>query len=97
MDWIPAGDGFGSGLGDNLQNDTVIALIDTDGVTQLAHNDDNPANPPASRITWPCPATGTYFARVSQFRDWVGGCDFTYNLELSMAEDHRIFVPLCLR
>ena len=49
-------------------------------MTILAENDDDPANPPASAIQWICPASGVYFAAVSQFNPAVGGCDITYDI-----------------
>jgi hypothetical protein len=49
-------------------------------VTILAENDDDPTNPPASAIQWICPASGVYFAAVSQFNPAVGGCDITYDI-----------------
>jgi len=67
-------------LGGGLINDTRLRLLAPDGVTILAENDDDPTNPPASAIQWICPASGVYFAAVSQFNPAVGGCDITYDI-----------------
>ena len=63
-------------------NDTLLTLYGTDGSTVLMENDDDPENRPASRVDWPCPATGVYFAKVRQLDLGIGGCDVTYKLEL---------------
>ena len=49
--------------------DTVLRLFDTDGLTLLAYNDDDPGlpEPVASRIIWTAPATGTYFIMVRDY------------------------------
>ncbi len=67
---------------DNLASsvDTTLTLYDSDGVTQLANNDIDPANPPASRITWTAPANGTYFLKAANFNPDAGGCAMTYDL-----------------
>jgi len=72
-------------LGDGPQNDTTLTLYGTDGLTPLAYNDQDPENPPASRIDWTCPADGTYYVRVAQFNPEVGGCDFSYGLNVSLS------------
>jgi V8-like Glu-specific endopeptidase len=55
--------------------DTTLTLLDTDGVTQLAFNDDD-GTTLASNIVWTAPATGTYFARVTGFSTRIGTYDF---------------------
>ena len=67
-------------------NDTVLTLLDSAGAV-LAQNDDDPLNPPASRIDFTCPETGTYFLRVEQKSPAVGGCSITYQIEV------RTWVP----
>ncbi len=67
-------------------NDTVLSLLDSAG-TVLQENDDDPLNPPASRIDFTCPETGTYFLRVAQKSPAVGGCGITYQIEV------RTWVP----
>jgi hypothetical protein len=62
--------------------DTRLYLYDTDGQTLLMWNDDDPANPPASRITWDCSVEGTYFVKASNLDPQAGGCDMTYAIEI---------------
>ncbi len=66
-------------------NDTVLTLYDTDGTTQLEYDDDDPYNPPASKIVWLCPTTGTYFVKAAPFGTRIGGCDKTYDLKITSA------------
>jgi hypothetical protein len=66
-------------------NDTTLTLYDADGSTQLEYNDDDPYNPPASKIIWLCPTTGTYFVKVAPFGTQIGGCDKTYDLKITSA------------
>ncbi len=47
--------------------DSVLALYNVNGTTQLAFNDDIASNNPASRIQWTAPANGTYFIKVSAY------------------------------
>ena len=63
--------------------DTTLTLYDSDGITQLAYNDIDPANPPASRIDWTAPASGTYFLKAAHFNPEAGGCDMTYELAVA--------------
>ena len=44
--------------------DSELVLYDTDGVSELAYNDDYDDSY-ASRIVWAAPATGTYYVAVS--------------------------------
>jgi hypothetical protein len=69
---------FTSDLGGGM--DSKLILYDTDGVTMLAENDDDPNNSPASRIIWQAPAAGTYFVKIKNFRSIEGGCDMTYKV-----------------
>jgi YVTN family beta-propeller protein len=52
-----------------LDTDTVLRLYDTDGMTLLAANDDDPSlpDPLASRIRWMAPGDGRYYLRVNDF------------------------------
>ncbi len=47
--------------------DSVLALYDRNGTTQLAYNDDIASNNPASRIQWTAPASGTYFIKTTAY------------------------------
>jgi len=66
-------------------NDTILILYDTNGTTQLEYNDDDPDNAPASKIVWTCSAAGTYFVKAAHFSAQIGGCNITYDLEVSGA------------
>ena len=66
-------------------NDTTLTLYGTDGTTQLEYNDDDPYNPPASKIVWLCSTTGTYFVKAAPFGAQIGGCDKTYDLKITSA------------
>jgi len=66
-------------------NDTVLTLYDTDGTTQLEYDDDDPYNPPASKIVWLCSTTGTYFVKAAPFGTQIGGCEKTYDLKITSA------------
>jgi hypothetical protein len=88
-------------------NDTLMRVYDVDGRTILAENDDDPSNPPASRIEWTYPATGEYFVSVQQVFGAVYGCDVAYRLELSgglptitptpFTVRARVYLPLLMR
>lgn len=80
-------------------NDTVLTLYSTDGVTVLATNDDDPFAPPASRLQWICPATGTYYLKAAQLNPAVGGCNYTYDGGVRMPGPRvpRIFLPVIMR
>lgn len=73
-------------LGGGVANDTRLTLLAPDGTTVLAINDDSPTDPPASRIEWICPDSGTYFMLVSEYNPAVGGCDITYDLSAARIE-----------
>jgi subtilisin family serine protease len=47
--------------------DSVLSLYNTNGVTQLAYNDDAQAGTTASRISWTAPASGTYYIAVAAY------------------------------
>jgi hypothetical protein len=66
-------------------NDTTLTLYDTDGTTQLEYDDDDPYNPPASKIVWLCSTTGIYFVKAAPYGTHIGGCDKTYDLKITSA------------
>jgi hypothetical protein len=66
--------------------DTKLRLIDTDGVTQIAQNDN--ANGLASEIQWPPTVSGTYYAEVSGANSLTGSYDLTVN---TSNDDHGNF------
>jgi len=64
---------------------TTLTLYDTDGVSELAYNINDPANPPFSRITRYFTATGeTYFVKAAHLDPNFGGCGplYDYTLEI---------------
>ncbi|NOX62869.1 MAG: DNRLRE domain-containing protein [Chloroflexi bacterium] len=97
-DWISIAT---DNLGPNV--DTTLTLYDTDGVTILAYNDEDPSNPPASRIVWVAPASGAYFVKVAHFNAQLGGCNMTYELSIERVTatptptPMRHFLPLLWR
>jgi hypothetical protein len=69
-------------LGLNPPTDTVLTLYDSDGTTELADDDDSGNPPPASRIVWTFSRRATYFAKVRNFNQNLGGCDFRYQIQV---------------
>jgi len=86
-------------LGGGMLNDTVLTLYNSDGTTVLAVNDDDPFAPPASRLQWVCPETGTYFLRVAQLNPNIGGCAFTYDVGVRVAGQPvpQVYLPVVMR
>jgi hypothetical protein len=62
--------------------DTYLHLYDTDGVTELAQNDDY-GYEAASRIIWQAPADGLYYAKVHHHNPDASGTDTYYDLSLT--------------
>jgi sugar lactone lactonase YvrE len=90
--------------------DTRLYLYDTDGATLLRSNNDDPGNPPASRITWVAPADDSYFVKVDNLDPQAGGCEMRYWLEIAEGDaasptptrtrppaTPQLFVPLVLK
>ena len=81
--------------------DTTLTLYDSDGVTQLAFNDIDPLNPPASRIDWTAPASGTYFLKAAHFSAESGSCDMTYDLAVERTDltptPVSLYLPLMVK
>ncbi len=67
-------------LGENDIEDTVIRLIDQDGIVLIGDDDDSGVKL-ASKLPWVAPATGTYYIEVSGFNANVG----EYTLRLAAA------------
>jgi hypothetical protein len=65
-----------------LAADTVLHLYDTDGVTELAHNDDY-GYLLASRIIWQCSRDGIYYAKVHHHNPNASGADTRYDLSIA--------------
>ena len=68
---------------DNLSgdNDTILHLIGTDGITELTSNDDY-GSTERSLITYIFPSTGTYYARVHHYRTNRSGLGTKYDLSV---------------
>ena len=66
-------------------NDTTLTLYDDDGTTELAYNDEDPGAPRASKIVWECHEPGTYFVKAAPLDPGIGGCDVTYDIEVTSA------------
>ena len=62
--------------------DTVLHLYETDGATELAHNDDY-GYVASSRIIWQAPDDGTYYAKVRHHNPVASGPDTRYDLSIS--------------
>ena len=69
-----------SNLGSGM--DSYIYLYDTDGSTEIAHNDDGGVGL-ASRIVWCCASSGTYYVRVRHYSSssGTGSYDISVNDE----------------
>jgi len=63
------------------RSDTYVYLYDTDGSTEITHNDDGGGGL-ASRITWAAPANGTYYVRVRHYSSSRYGSDTNYDLQV---------------
>ncbi|MCA9211705.1 MAG: trypsin-like serine protease [Planctomycetales bacterium] len=68
--------------------DSYLRLIDVDGETQLAFNDDIP-NGTSSKIDWRAPSTGTYFFEVTGWSGDIG----SYEIRLSSFVPQDAFEP----
>jgi uncharacterized repeat protein (TIGR01451 family) len=81
-----------------LAADTFLTVIDTDGVTVWAVNDDCPgATDGSSCIVWTAPSSGLYYARVTN-RDGVVGCNTGYEVWIeTRTPPVLIYLPLVTR
>lgn len=92
-------------LGGRPVNDTTLTLYSTDGITQLAYNDEHPSEEPgASRIEWQALAGGVYFVKAAQFDPSAGNCALTYELEVirgtptpTVVPPSRLYLPMITR
>lgn len=67
-------------LGANV--DTVLSLLDSDGTSLVASNDDH-GDSLASQIVWTAPLDGTYYARVTPWNPSASGCGTSFDLTIS--------------
>lgn len=63
-------------------SDTYIYLYDTDGTTEITHDDDG-GQGVASKIVWKCFQTGTYFVRIRHYDSLVSGHHTNFDIEIS--------------
>jgi hypothetical protein len=68
-------------------SDSLLRLIDTDGLTELAYNDDSPVGL-GSRILWTAPTTGRRFIAVSGFSGSVGNYRLNVHEYVPPPDDH---------
>jgi len=61
---------------------TLLKILDTDGQTLLAQNDDRDANDESSRVDWTAPRSDLFYARVSQAPDL--GIHGSYDLGITV-------------
>jgi len=80
-------------------NDTVLYLYDTNGTTEITHNDNCPASGLASCINnWSAPITGTYYISVSHSTAQGGCTGYGYDLTVtSNSSKAEIFLPLIMK
>jgi hypothetical protein len=60
--------------------DSVIELLDSDGSSVLAYNDDEGSGTLDSNLSYQLPRSGQYFIRVHNYFLYDGGTSYTYNL-----------------
>ena len=66
--------------------DTYIYLYDTDGVTEIDHDDDGGIGA-ASKIVWKCYyLSGDYYIRVRHFNSTSSGPHTNYDIEVSYTD-----------
>jgi uncharacterized repeat protein (TIGR01451 family) len=81
-----------------LAADTFLSVIDADGVTVWAVNDDCPgATDGSSCLAWTAPASGLYYVRISN-RDGLTGCNTEYEVWIeTQTPPVFIYLPLVTR
>jgi hypothetical protein len=81
-----------------LAADTFLTVIDPDGTTVWAVNDDCPgATDGSSCLAWTAPASGVYYVRITN-RDGVFGCNTGYEVWIeTQTPSVLIYLPLVAR
>jgi len=64
------------------ESDTYMYLYDTDGLTEITHDDDS-GEGLASRIIWKCDESGVYYAKVRHYSSSACGPYTYYNISVS--------------
>jgi len=64
------------------ESDTYLYLYDTDGTTEITHDDDSGIGL-ASRIIWNCGASGTYYIMVRHYSSSAFGPETRYNISVA--------------
>lgn len=76
--------------------DSYLELYASDGVTELADNDDWGGSLD-SRLEYTLPVTGTYYLKVREYDDPnEGGPEYSYRMSL-WSWKHRVYVPLAMK
>ncbi len=73
--------------------DTFLSLVDVDGVTTIASNNDHESDL-SSELVWMAPKNGIYFVRVSQNSGSVIGCEASYDLSITRVTSS--YLPIIL-
>ena len=77
--------------------DTFLALVDADGHTLLAANDDYAgATDYSSRIIWQAPSNDVYYVRVTN-QAGLTGCNTDYDILVEHQEIPTMYLPLVMR
>jgi len=63
------------------ESDTYMYLYDTDGLTEITHDDDS-GEGLASRIIWKCDDSGTYYVKVRHYSSSASGPNTYYNISV---------------
>ena len=63
------------------ESDTYMYLYDTDGLTEITHDDDG-GEGLASRIVWGCEVSDTYYVKVRHYNSLACGPNTRYNISV---------------
>jgi len=67
------------------ESDTYLYLYDTDGTTEIEHDDDSGIGL-ASKIVWNCSISGTYYIMVRHWSSSAFGPETGYNISVTVKE-----------
>jgi len=86
QDWLkfnaPGGSSYTIETSDlGPESDTYLYLYDTTGTTELKHDDDSGVGL-ASKISWYCGESGTYYIKVRHFSILASGPETRYNISV---------------